>query len=122
MRLEEDKLDEDLSRGAVNKHDYKRRKRVMDLRLAELDKLLTPVKDGLSRTQSRYADMIKRIERAEAELRVVKGSLADLKNQNRTGRISRELYDQLSGDLFRRVTREKQTIDNVIIGLREEAR
>jgi hypothetical protein len=122
LRLEEDKLDEDLSRGAVNKHDYKRRKRVMDLRLAELDKLLAPVKDGLSRTQTRYGDMIKRIEKAEAELRVVKGSLADLKNQNRTGRISRELYDQLSGDLFRRVTRAQQTIDNVIIGLREEAR
>jgi hypothetical protein len=122
LRLEEDKLDEDLSRGAVNKHDYKRRKRVMDLRLAELDKLLAPVKDNLSRMQSRYGDMIKRIEKAEAELRVVKGSLADLKNQNRTGRISRELYDQLSGDLFRRVTRAQQTIDNVIIGLREEAR
>lgn len=122
LRLEEEKLDEDLARGAVNKHDYKRRKRVMDLRLAELDKLLAPVKDSLSRAQSRYADMIKRIEKAEAELRVVKGSLADLKNQNRTGRISRELYDQLSGDLFRRVARAQQTIDNVIIGLREEAR
>jgi len=122
LRLEEDKLEDDVSRGAVAKYDYKRRKRVMDLRLIELDKLLNPVKEELSTSQSRYAEMIKRMARAEAELQQVKTSLADLKNQNRAGRISRELYDQLSSDLFKRKARAQQTIDNIIIGLREEAR
>ncbi len=122
LRLEGEKLEEDVSRGAVTKYDYKRRRRVMDLRLLELDKLLGPLKEQLSSAQSRYADMIKRTERAEAELQQVKSSLADLKNQNRSGRISRELYDQLSGDLFRRKAKAQQTLDNIVIGLREEAR
>jgi len=122
LRLEEDKLDDDVGRGAVAKYDYKRRKRVMDLRLVELDKLLNPLKDELSSSQARYAEMIKKMARAEAELQQVKTSVTDLKNQNRAGRISRELYDQLSTDLFKRKTRAQQTIDNIIIGLREEAR
>ena len=122
LRLEGDKLEEDVARGAVAKYDYKRRRRVMDLRLAELDKLLNPLKEELSSSQSRYAEMVKRVERAEAELQQVKSSLADLKNQNRAGRISRELYDQLSGDLLKRRNRAQQAIDNIVIGLREEAR
>ena len=122
LRLEGEKLEDDVGRGAVAKYDYKRRGRVMDLRLIEIDKLLTPLKEELSTSQSRYAEMFKRIERAEAELQQVKSSLADLRNQNRVGRISRVLYDQLSGDLSKRKARAQQAIDNIVIGLREEAR
>ena len=122
LRLEEDKLDEDVGRGAVAKYDYKRRRRVMDLRIIELDKLLNPLQEELTSSQSRYGEMIKRMARAEAELQQVKTSIADLKNQNRAGRISRELYEQLSNDLFKRRARAQQTIDSTVIGLREEAR
>jgi hypothetical protein len=122
LRLEGEKLEEDVGRGAVAKYDYKRRRRVMDLRLVELDRLLNPLKEELSSSQSRYAEMFKRVERAEAELQQVKTSLEDLRNQNRAGRISRQLYDQLSADLVKRRNRAQQTIDNVVIGLREEAR
>src|SRR6266571_1938042 len=73
-------------------------------------------KEELSSSQSRYGEMIKRMARAEAELQQVKTSIADLKNQNRSGRISRELYEQLSSDLFKRRARAQQTIDNIVIG------
>jgi hypothetical protein len=122
LRLEGEKLEEDVGRGAVAKYDYKRRRRVMDLRLIELDKLLNPLKEELASSQSRYDEMLKRVERAEAELQQVKTSLEDLRNQSRSGRISRQLYDQLSTDLQKRRNRAQQTIDNVVIGLREEAR
>jgi len=122
MGLEGEKLEDDVNRGAVNRYDYRRRRRVMDLRMVELDKLMVPLKEKLADEQPRYEDRIKRIERAEAELQQVKTSLADLKNQNRTGRISRDLYEQLSGDLSRRKTRAQQAIDNIIIDFREEAR
>ncbi len=122
MRLEAEKMDENLTRGAINKNDYKRRRRVIDLRTSEIDRSLTPVKEQLAAGQTRYQELIKRIERAEAELQVVKTSLADLRNQYRGGRISRELNETLLSDLLRRKERTQQTIDNVIIGLREEAR
>ncbi len=122
LRLEEDKMEEDMGRGALNRYDYKQRRRMMDRRVSEIDRTLTPVKQQLSASLGRYADMVKRIERAEAELQVIKATSADLKNQNRTGKISRDLYESLSYDLVRRKEKAEQTIDTVIINLREEIR
>lgn len=122
MRLEAEKMDEDLSRGALNRHDYKRRRRVIDLRIAELDRTLAPVKDQLSKANPRYQDMVRRLERAEADIQVVRTTTIDLKNQYRSGRIAKELYESLTSDLAKRKEKAQQTLDTVIINLREETR
>src|SRR3989454_7020025 len=122
MRLESEKMDEDLARGALNRHEYKRRRRVVDLRIAELERTLAPVKDQLSKANPRYQDMIKRLERAEADIQVVRTTSADLRNQYRSGRIARELYESLMSDLAKRKEKAQQTMDTIVINLREETR
>ena len=122
MRLEAEKMEEDLSRGGINRHEYKRRRRVIDLRIAELDRTLAPVKDQLSKANPRYHDMIRRLERAEADIQVVRTTTADLKNQYRSGRIARELYESLTSDLVRRKEKAQQTLDTIVINLKEETR
>jgi hypothetical protein len=122
MRLEAEKMDEDLARGALNRHEFKRRRRVIDLRIAELDRTLAPVKDQLSKANPRYQDMIKRLERAEADVQVVRTTSADLRNQYRSQRIARELYESLISDLAKRKEKAQQTMDTIVINLREETR
>src|SRR5438552_2602608 len=122
MRLEAEKMDEDLSRGGLNRHEYKRRRRVIDLRIAELERTLAPIKDKLSKANPRYQDMIKRLERAEADIQVVRTTSADLRNQYRSGRIARELYESLISDLAKRKEKAQQTMDTIVINLREETR
>ncbi|OLB70841.1 hypothetical protein AUI06_05710 [archaeon 13_2_20CM_2_52_21] len=122
MRLESDKMEEDLARGALNRYDYKQRRRMLDRRMTEIDRALAPVEDQLAAAQGRYQDMIKRIERAEVELTVIKTTSADLRNQYRSGKISRDLYESLNADLVRRKQKAEQTIDTIIINLREEIR
>ncbi len=122
MRLESDKMEDDLARGALNRYDYKQRRRMLDRRMTEIDRALAPVEDQLSAAQGRYSDMIKRIERAEVELNVIKTTANDLRNQYRSGKISRDLYESLNADLVRRKQKAEQTIDTVIINLREEIR
>jgi len=122
MRLESDKMEEDLARGALNRYDYKQRRRMLDRRMTEIDRALAPVEEQLSAAQGRYQDMIKRIERAEVELNVIKTTSTDLRNQNRSGKISRDLYESLNADLVRRKQKAEQTIDTIIINLREEIR
>ena len=122
MRLEAEKMDEDLTRGALNRHEYKRRRRVIDLRIAELDRTLAPVKDQLSKANPRYQDMIKRLERAEADIQVVRTTSVDLRNQYRSARIARELYESLISDLAKRKEKAQQTMDTIVINLREETR
>lgn len=122
MRLESDKMEEDLARGALNRYDYKQRRRMLDRRMTEIDRALAPVEDQLSAAQGRYQDMIKRIERAEVELNVIKTTANDLRSQYRSGKISRDLYESLNADLVRRKQKAEQTIDTIIINLREEIR
>ena len=122
LRMESDKMEEDIARGGMNRYDYKQRRRSLDRHVSEIDRSLAPIKEQLSSAQSRYQDMIKKIERAEAELQVVRTTSADLKNQYRSGKLSRDLYESLSNDLARRKERTQQTIDTAIINLREEIR
>jgi hypothetical protein len=122
MRLESDKMEEDLARGALNRYDYKQRRRMLDRRMSEIDKALAPVEDQLAAAQGRYQDMVKRIERAEVELNVIKTTTGDLRNQYRSGKISKDLYESLNTDLVRRKQKAEQTIDTIIINLREEIR
>jgi len=122
MRLESDKMEEDLARGALNRYDYKQRRRMLDRRMTEVDRTLAPVEEQLSAAQGRYSDMIKRIERAEVELNVIKTTANDLRNQYRNGKISKDLYESLNADLMRRKRKAEQTIDTIIINLREEIR
>jgi len=122
MRLESDKMEDDLARGSLNRYDYKQRRRMLDRRMTEVDKALTPIEEQLAAAQGRYSDMIKRIERAEVELNVIKTTTNDLRNQYRSGKISKDLYESLNADLVRRKQKAEQTIDTVIINLREEIR
>ena len=122
MRLESDKMEEDLARGSLNRYDYKQRRRMLDRRMTEVDNTLTPIEEQLAAAQGRYSDMIKRIERAEVELNVIKTTTNDLRNQYRSGKISKDLYESLNADLVRRKQKAEQTIDTVIINLREEIR
>jgi SMC interacting uncharacterized protein involved in chromosome segregation len=66
--------------------------------------------------------MIRRIERAEAEIDAARASEAQLRSQYRSGRISREVYDQMRAEARRRLDRARGTIDSTIITLRGEAR
>ena len=122
LRQEADRMEEDIGRGAVNRHEYKRRRRLADIRMAELERTLGPVKSQLSNSGARYQDMVRRVERAEADLQAVRVSIADLRNQYRAGRMEKQLYESLTADLERRKIRNRQTIDGVMITLREEVR
>ncbi len=122
LRQEADRIDDDMTRGAMNRHEYKHRRRLIEIRMSEIDRSLGPVKAQLSSASSRYRDMIRRVERSEADLQVVRTGLVDLRNQYRSGRMEKSLYESLMSDLERRKVRDRQAIDNVIITLREEIR
>jgi hypothetical protein len=122
LRLELEKLEEDMSRGAVARHDFKRRRRIIEIRILEIDRQISPLKQELTSSSQRYADLVRRIELAEAELQAVRSSMSDLRNQYRSGRISKESYESLNSDLVRRKEKAQQSADGIAIGLREETR
>jgi len=122
LKLEAESMDEELARGAITKHDYRHRRRNIDLRTDEINKALATVKTELRSIQARYDDMLRRIEKAEAEVDAVRVSQTQVRTQYRTGKITREVYDTLTVDLNKRVDKARGTVDSIIITLREEAR
>jgi len=122
LSLELDKMEQDMARGAISRHEYRRRSREIDRRIEEIRKELQLVKTALSAASARYGEMIRRIERAEAEIDAAKASVTQLRNQYRTGKITRQVYDSMISDLRKRQDRARETMNSIIITLREEAR
>jgi len=122
LKLEVEGMEEELARGAITKHDYRHRRRNIDLRTDEINKALATVKTELRSIQARYDDMLRRVEKAEAEVDAVRVSQTQVRTQYRTGKIRREVYDTLTADLNKRIDKARETVDSIIITLREEAR
>ncbi len=122
LRLELDKMEEDMTRGAVSRHEYRRRGREIETRIEEIRKELQVVKTDLAVASPRYAEMIRRMERSEAELDATKASAAQLRSQYRSGKMTRQIYDSMVSDLRKRQNRARETINSAIITLREETR
>lgn len=122
LSLELDKMEQDMARGAISRHEYRRRSREIERRIEEMRKALQLVKTTLSTASARYDEMIRKIERAEAEIETAKASMAQLRTQYRTGKMARHVYDSMVSDVRKRQDKARETINSIIITLREEAR
>jgi hypothetical protein len=122
LRLEIDKIEEDMTRGAVSKHDYRRRRKAIDQRLDEINRSLTSVKDQLRSAAARYDEVIRKMDKAEAEIGAAKASEAQIRAQYRAGKINKDVYETVVADARKRIAKARETLESTTIALREEAR
>jgi len=122
LRFELEKRSEEIARGAISKHEYRRRRKSIEMRISELNRTLATLKSELKAVDPRYDQMIRRLEKAEAELEGLRVSDNQITAQYRSGRISKDAYESLSKDYRKRIEKARETIDSVIVTLREEAR
>jgi hypothetical protein len=115
-------MEDEVARGGMVKHEFRRRSKVMGLRLDEINRSLMEVKAEIRAISQHYDELIRRIDRAEAEINVSRGSLGQVRGQYRAGKITRETYDSVTNDLTKRVDRAEETVETILITLREEAR
>ena len=115
-------MEDEVARGGMVKHEFRRRSKVMDLRLDEINKSLMAVKAEIREISQHYDELIRRIDRAEAEIQVCRSSMNQVRGQYRSGRITRETYDAVTNDLTKRTDRAEETVETILITLREEAR
>ena len=122
LRFELEKISEEIARGAISKHEYRRRRKSIEMRISELNRTLATLKSELKVVDPRYDQMIRRLEKAEAELEGLRVSDNQMTAQYRSGRISKDAYESISSDYKKRIEKARETIDSVIVTLREEAR
>jgi hypothetical protein len=122
LRFELERISEEIARGAISKHEYRRRRKSIEMRISELNRTLATLKSELKAVDPRYDQMIRRLEKAEAELEGLRVSDNQITTQYRSGRISKDAYESISRDYRKRIEKARETIDSVIVTLREEAR
>jgi hypothetical protein len=115
-------MEEDVARGGLVKHEFRRRKKVMELRLDEINRSLMEVKAELREISPHYDELIRRTDRAEAEIEVSRTSMNQVRSQYRAGKTTRETYDSMVNDITKRIDRAEETVETILITLREEAR
>ncbi len=113
--FEESKL-----RKTLPKKEYKHRVKIAEERLIEINKALTELKNELKKASSRYEELIKKIEMAEAEIEAAKASETQINLQYRAGKISKEAYETVINDVKKRIDKAKSVIESTLITLREE--
>jgi hypothetical protein len=115
-------MEEDVARGSLVKHEFRRRRKVIDLRLDDINRSLMEVKGEIRVISQHYDELIRRVDRAEAEVEASRASLNQVRAQYRSGKSTRETYDAMVNDLTKRIDRAEQTVETILITLREDAR
>ena len=114
-----EEAEEDEKRGVLRKEDRKRMK-VVEAQLGTLNKKMGELRPEIRSASTRYADSLRRMEVAEADMAAARDSLKKVESQIRAGQISREAYEKLRRTYHKRIDRAKGVVDSVIITFKEE--
>jgi len=115
-----ERLEEQARKGRIPRRHYKVRKTMLENKLSSLSKDLADLKETIRRVGPRYADIIRQLEIAEAQLEEAEAGIRRVRSRYRRGEISREAYRRLLEEHERRIDEANLKIEGALLRLREE--
>ena len=119
IQSELDSLDDRLRKRQIPRRRYKVRKKMLDSRLSTVCRNISTFSDALRSAGSKYANMMRQIEVAEAKLEGAKRDMTRIKKRYKRGEVSKDAYDKLMEEYKSRIEEAEATIDGVLLRLRE---
>lgn len=113
-------LEQQSRRGKISRRQYKSMRKALDERLSSIQGKLASLKSEIESAGGRYADMMRRLEIASAEIEMVKRSINDVELRYRRGEISSESRRNLLEEYESRRKRAENIIEEVLLRFREE--
>jgi hypothetical protein len=120
--LEMESLEAGLRKGRIPRRRYKVQKKTLETRLETMSRKLDDLKQKLRAAGGRYADLMRQLEVAEAEINEVEANIRSIEARHRRGELSLEAYRKLLGDYERRKGNAETKISGILMRLREEMR
>lgn len=120
--LEIEALEAGVRKGRIPRRRYKVQKKTLETRLDTLTRNLGDLKQKLRAAGGRYADLMRQLEVAEAEINEVEANIRSIEVHHRKGELSLEAYRKLLRDYERRKGNAETTINGILVRLREEIR
>jgi len=120
ITLELESMERQVKSGKLSKRRYRLRRISLDNRLSKLQKELGDLRSKIESAGGRYANSMRQLEVAEAELETLRGDIERLEARYRRKELSTEAYRRLLDEYDRRRERTENTISGVVLRLREE--
>ena len=122
LKIELKSLEEKARKGKIPRRQYKVQRRAIEIRLQGIARHTSKLKAIFRGSSSSYADLIKQLDRAEADLKEAEKDLDNLDAQQNRGEISLEKYKRNLTDYQRRKDKAESAINGILLRLREKIR
>jgi hypothetical protein len=115
-------LDSKAQKGKIQRRQYKVQRKAIETRLQTIEKNTNRLKNTFKASSPAYADLMKQLDTAEADLNDADENLKKIEYQQSRGEISLETYKKSIGDMQKRRDKAESTMNGILLRLREKAR
>ena len=115
-------MDAKAQKGKIPRRQYKVQRKAIVLRLEGINRNITRTKEAFKGATGGYADLVKQLNLAEADLTEAEINIKNLETRQSTGEISREVFKRNIGDYKKRRDKAESAINGILLRLREKIR
>jgi hypothetical protein len=115
-------LESKAQKGRLPRRRYKVQRRTLEMRLETLSRSLSEGKERMRSTGGHYASLMRELEVAETGMNEYEANVKTIEARHSRGELSLEAYRRLLDDYQRRKQRSEETINGILLRLREEIR
>jgi hypothetical protein len=113
-------IEDQVQKGRMPRGRYKMRKRMLESQLNRSDRELLDLKEKVKSVGPKYAEILKELDIAEAELEGVGAEAKRVEARYRSGTLSLDAYRHQQDQLNKRREKAKTAIDGALLRLGEE--
>jgi hypothetical protein len=115
-------LEKRAQKGKIPRRRYKVQKRTSEVRLSNIAKNIAELKRVFRSAGGNYANLVRQLDVAEAELVEVEANTRNIEVRHRKGALPLGAYKKSLADYQRRKEKAEATINGILLRLREETR
>jgi len=109
-------------KGKIPRRQYKVQRRALEIRYDSLSKNIAESKASFRNAGGNYANLVKQLDAAEADLSKIEVNLRNADARRRTGELSIEEHKQTTEDLRKRQEKAESAVNGILLRIREEIR
>ena len=115
-------MDSKAQKGKIPRRQYKVQRSALETRLENINRNIERTKETFKGSTGNYADLVKQLDLAEADLVDAEENIKNLESQQSTGEISLEVYKRNIGDYQKQRDKAESAIKGILLRLREKIR
>ena len=115
-------MDSKAQKGKIPRRQYKVQRSAIEIRLENINRNIERTKQTFRASTGSYADLVKQLDLAEADLVEAEENIKNLESQQSTGEISLEVFKRNIGDYQKQRDKAESAINGILLRLREKIR